>query len=189
LPVQLAATAATATGNSTEGYSHHALMNVNDPASNVSLGSSQCSTRQLYQPHTLGVHPVPQTTLEGRSVHTLGMPMSATEPRLPAQFTSWCLLSALSVACQEQHRRPFSLSTSHDRGLVSTSPAYHEDPPYAQPQRSTEAIQSNLPDRDESASHYLHLQQIKFDDFTDDTLGDVEETDTLSVCSCGSTMY
>jgi HSF-type DNA-binding len=187
------------------GYNSHASMQINCPAANVTLGSSQGSTMPMAEAHTLTCRHAPQTTLVGRAVHSLGasgMSVNATEP-LPFQFHSGRVPSALSVRpanggegmhmlCQEHRHNPFStmqeprVSTTgrNDRALFSSSPACHDDQ-----RQSTKAAHSNPPGRDETISHYLHLQHTKFDELTDDALGDVEETDALSACSCGSTIH
>jgi HSF-type DNA-binding len=72
LPMQHTVSAVAATGSSTEGYSHHAMTHVHNPAAIASLGASQGSTSLSYQPHTLGVHPVPPNNIGGARCPYLG---------------------------------------------------------------------------------------------------------------------
>jgi HSF-type DNA-binding len=194
------------TAPQSQGFNRHSLMHVHNPA--VSLGSTIPSS----QAHPLACRQVRHTTLEGRVGHGLRaaprVSLNEIEP-LSAQFPSSRLSTALffkpagdgptvhhnsHMPGQEQHHGPFptmqepSRSTGKDRGMDSLSPACH-NPPYPQPRRSTETCHSDPPARNEFIFHHLPLPRTEFDDLTDATLGDVEETDALSACSCSSTPH
>jgi hypothetical protein len=179
---KLAAIASTDRGgiaSQPQRYSSHALRHVSGPTATLALGSSHGSRTPSVQHDAIVLGHTPKTTPKDRAVRML-----EREP-LTVQLPSWRVPSAVSVGPASNEP---SLSTSHDRGLGSLSQVCHGTPPYPRPRRSKEAVHSILPARDESISDDLHLQQIKFDNLTEDTLGDVEETDALSACSCSSTV-